>query len=339
MSISISYNGIINNEFPFPFLQNFADFINNQPLKKFILFYDQKGNSIPAILSKSSFLKVLQFQFSPIDKYSKQLSINDENLFLDELVSFITREKLCDKIIQGANHALFKTFPKKSIHVPFGSYKMNLKNSLEELFNNLHGKNRNVIKNAQRKGIKILYGRKVLIDFYFLYEKTTKRSNMYCEEINYFKKLYDCLGANIVCSVCYHGNEPLGGLFMIYTNYCGFYLYGASSDKTTINGAINYLQWEMISLLKSKGVKMYDFVGARLSDVEGTRLGGIQKFKQRFGSRLEKGYLWKIEINRTKCFLHKILLKIKLKLKGVPFPTDIIDQEIKAFKQKPIQMK
>ena len=83
----------------------------------------------------------------------------------------------------------------------------------------------------------------------------------------------------------------------------------------------------MITELKKRGVKKYDFVGARLSDVSGTKLAGIQKFKKRFGGELKRGYLWKKDINLMKCKLFDLALKVKLKLKGVSMPKDIIDQE------------
>jgi lipid II:glycine glycyltransferase (peptidoglycan interpeptide bridge formation enzyme) len=80
--------------------------------------------------------------------------------------------------------------------------------------------------------------------------------------------------------------------------------------------------------MKTKGVKEYDFVGARLSDITNTKLEGIQNFKKRFGSELVKGYLWKLDIDKTKCKTYDSLLKIKCKLKGTKFPKDIIDQEL-----------
>ncbi len=331
MKIHISNKGLNNNRFPFPFLQSFADFINSHPLKKYILLRDDNGNCIPAVLSKSSFLKILQLQFVPVDANAERLNINAEQLFLEELVNFLSKEKLCDKIIQGTNYALFNAFPKSAQYAPFGSYVLNLQTNLNNLFDNLHSKNRNVIRNAQKHEVRIVYGKSVLNDFYFLYKKTTTRSNLYCEDIDYFRDMYERLNDNVICSVCYHKNVALGGLFVLFTDYGGFYLYGASSDKSTINGAVNYLQWDLICSLKNKGVKKYDFVGARLTNIEGTKLHGIQQFKLRFGSHLEKGYLWKLEINKIKCTIYNFLFKIKLILKGNPFPKDIIDQENKKL--------
>jgi lipid II:glycine glycyltransferase (peptidoglycan interpeptide bridge formation enzyme) len=48
-------------------------------------------------------------------------------------------------------------------------------------------------------------------------------------------------------------------------------------------GSSNLLQWEIIKKLKSLGVREYDFVGGRVEVPKGSKLEGIQRFKQRFG--------------------------------------------------------
>jgi lipid II:glycine glycyltransferase (peptidoglycan interpeptide bridge formation enzyme) len=114
---------------------------------------------------------------------------------------------------------------------------------------------------------------------------------------------------------------------MPFTRFGAFYLYGASADKIEVTGAMNYLHWQSILQMKEKGVKRYDFAGARLSDVSGTRLEGIQQFKARFGSALDEGFLWKKDLSYMPCHLFDNLLSFKLKLKRQKVPKDIIDQE------------
>ena len=88
---------------------------------------------------------------------------------------------------------------------------------------------------------------------------------------------------------------------------------------------MNLLHWEAIKYFKEKGIKRYDFVGARISPEKGSKLEGIQRFKSRFGPTLKRGYLWKKNINPLKTNLYNFLVLIKtLNCKG-----DVVDQERK----------
>jgi aminoglycoside 3-N-acetyltransferase len=97
---------------------------------------------------------------------------------------------------------------------------------------------------------------------------------------------------------------------------------------------MNYLHWNTIKLLKLKGVKRYDFVGARLSDVSGTKLEGIQQFKERFGAELEEGFLWKMNLNKFDIFVFDFLIYAKHKANNLNPPIDIIESEILKFRKK-----
>jgi lipid II:glycine glycyltransferase (peptidoglycan interpeptide bridge formation enzyme) len=151
---------------------------------------------------------------------------------------------------------------------------------------------------------------------------------MYCESLHYFNEFFAHLKDNVICGVAYYNQVPQGAMFIPYSRFAGFYVYGASAGQMQITGTINYLYWNTIKILKQKGVKRYDFVGARLSIVSGTKLEGIQQSKERFGATLEKGFIWKKDINKLTCNLFDYLVTLKLKLKNQKPPLDIIDQEI-----------
>jgi aminoglycoside 3-N-acetyltransferase len=88
------------------------------------------------------------------------------------------------------------------------------------------------------------------------------------------------------------------------------------------------LNWTTIQLLKKKGVKRYDFVGARLSHIAGSKLEGIQQFKRRFGAELEEGFLWKKDLDIFDCMVFDELVRFSYKLKKQSPLLDIIDEEI-----------
>jgi len=317
-----------SDQCPYFYSGAYDSFLAKEEAKKLVIISDENNNTIACKLWKNKFLNFLQPVYPPLNIDSIRLPENEEQIFLNNLIAFIKERKIADRITQPENFAIFKATPVHATKAKFGTYFIDIeKYSEEDLFKNLHTKHRNVIKNAEKNNVVIKYGQACIEDFYMLYKQTMLRSDMYCQDISYFKEFFLSFPENMMCGVAYHNNIPQGGLFIPYTKFAAFYLYGASAEKTEINGAINYLHWNTIKLLKQKRVKRYDFVGARLSDVSGTRLEGIQQFKKRFGSELEQGYLWKQDINKTKCTLYDKLLGIKIAAKGSKMPLDIIDQE------------
>jgi hypothetical protein len=323
-------NNTIKNKksLPYFYLKEFALFEKREVNKEVVYFSDEFGNTIACKVWKNKFLKVAQLLYPPLSSTGQRLDVEGEQLFLDKWVCFIRKQKLAHRIAQPENFAIFKCVPKNSVSVNFGTYFINLSDfTAEELFKNLHVKHRNVVKNAQKHGVVLKYGEAYLNDFYTLYQQTMQRSNMYCQDITYFQNFQSQLGEFVLIGVAYVNDVPQGALFIPFTKFGAFYLYGASAEKIEINGAINYLHWNTVMKLKGAEVKRYDFVGARLSDVSGTKLEGIQQFKKRFGAELERGFLWKIDVNKLYCCLFDGLVAFKLKLLKIQIPLDIIDQE------------
>src|SRR4030095_8023638 len=111
-----------------------------------------------------------------------------------------------------------------------------------------------------------------------------------------------------LCATVYDAEgTALGGVFIAYTRYAAFYLHGGSTPDIAVPGAIRLLHWEAIRRLMNEGVQRYDFVGARLSDVSGTKLEAIQRFKSRFGSELVRGEIWKMDVSRSRTALYDSL--------------------------------
>ena len=315
-------------DYPYFYLKEYTPFIKEIENKHVFFFIDEFNNTIAYKTWKNKFLKLIQPIYPPLSSNAKRLNKQQESAFLNKWVSFIADKKMADRIVQAENFAIFKTIPNRAVSAPFGTYYLNLEeNTEQDLFQKMHVKHRNVVRNAGKNGVELKYGKECIKDFYLLYKQTMKRSNMYCQDISYFENFYDTAPQNIVCGVAYFNNSPQGGLFIPYTKFGAFYLYGASNEKVQINGSINYMHWNTIRILKKEGVKRYDFVGARLSDISGTKLEGIQQFKKRFGAELEEGFLWKIDLNKNKCDIYDTLLSVKTKLRGREIPLDIIDQE------------
>ncbi len=310
--------------FPFPFLKGFAEY--NQKNNSTICFLQNKNGIAPIEIYNSKFLKLARFHFAPLSSKALTITAEEEINFCNETIAFIKEKDLADKIVQPSNYCLFQNAPISSISSSFGTYIIKLDDKTEDqLLAAMQARYRSAIRQLENLNIEIKYNE--LNVFYDLHKKTMQRTNAYSEGLEDLQSLQNSLPNNTVVATIYINNELQGGLFVVYTNYSGYYLHGASTDTTLASGAIKYLHFKIMCLLKQKGVHYYDFVGARLSDVSGTKLEGIQNFKKRFGSELKQGYIWKQEINALKCKSYNALLNFKLSLKGQKLPLDIIDQE------------
>lgn len=292
-----------------------------------LMFFVEREVVIPLSFSKHYFLKNVQVLFPPLLK-NKRLDETEERFFLNHCIQYLSEHKLADRILPSQTYCVFKSFPDNSIFCPIGTYYLDLSCSIEELWMKMHSKHRNVIRNAEKKGCELKIGINQLNVFYDLYVETMKRGSLPFYPFEYFLSLKKNMkDSNLICVVAYFNNKAQGALLMPYSIYGAYYIYGSSAENVELTGINNYMHWEVIKFLKKNGVLRYDFVGARLSDISNTKLQGIQMFKERFGSILEIGFLWKVDFN-FKCKIYDFLVRSKsFILFRKQVYQDIIEQE------------
>lgn len=275
---------------------------------------------MPYVVKTRLIFKSATFQYSPIS-IRDEVTEKHERYFLNKSVEILAATSV-DFITQPPAHAIFRICPNDSIATRFGSYILDLTNSEDSLWSRVHSKHRNVILNAQKKGVEIRFGSlNDISKIYGILVETMNRSKMSFMTFNEFKKNIESFGKNVtIFLACYHGQTIGCGIFP-FSKYSCYYQYGGSVNSTVL-GAMNLLHWEAIKFFKKNGVKRYDFVGARISPEAGSKYEGIQRFKERFGPQLQVGYLWKLPIS-YKYYIYKVYKKIKSN-KNI----DIIDQEI-----------
>jgi len=280
---------------------------------------------IPYTVKKKLIFKIATFQLEPI-VITNPVTEEQEKIFINTCVRMLA-EIGVDFFSQPPTHVVFKVCPDNAIAAPFGSYIVNLDLSEVELWSAVHAKHRNVILNAKKKGVEIRLGaNQDILAVYEMLVQTMGRSKMPFVERDVFMNMIKSLGDNVEVVVAYHDDKPMGCGVFPFSKYSAYYQYGGNID-TPVLGAMNLLHWESMKYFKNKGVKYYDFVGARISPTPGSKLEGIQRFKSRFGASMRIGHLWKIGFN-YKYTLYSWLFKLKTKGKG-----DIIDQEVNRNKQ------
>lgn len=320
-------------KFPFTFSSEYLNFLKKKGEMPFYVEIEADGElwGFPFSVRKGKLLQFGQYLFTPLNlRNGEKPTYELEKELLDSWNEYIRKNKVCDNIRASHNFIISQQVPEKSKGIPFGSYQLSLIDKDSELLmKGFHSKHRNVIRNAMKKETEIREGEACLDDFYQLYSDTMVRNNMYCESKEEFESLYNHLKDKyIYTAAIYYEGRPQGALMLLYSQYAAYYVYGASAGKVEVTGAINYLHFHAMQRMIEKKVKIYDFVGARLSDVSGSKAEGIQKFKKRFGADLLEGVVWKADINKVKCELFNKMLQAKGALKGKSIPKDIIDQEL-----------
>lgn len=274
---------------------------------------------IPYTVKTKLIFKIATFQSAPI-VIANSVNEAEEKNFLNGCVRKLAKTGV-DFCSQPPTHVVFRVCPDNAIAAPFGSYIVNLDLSEEELWSGVHAKHRNVILNAQKKGVEIRFGANQDVSaVYEMLVQTMGRSGMPFVARDVFLNMISALGENVEVVVAYHDGKPMGCGVFPFSKYSAYYQYGGSVD-TPVLGAMNLLHWEAMKHFKSQNVKYYDFVGARIEPKSGSKLEGIQRFKRRFGATMHTGYLWKMPLS-YKYYIYDFLRR--LKSGGAK---DIIDQE------------
>lgn len=278
-----------------------------------------------------SFIKKLVFRLIrfPVQTIAidGQLDLEDERKFLNGAVKFF-RALDPDLIIPATFNAVFRTYPDGAVIAPYGSCILNLDQTEESLWANLHQKHRNVIRSAGKKGVTIRSGMEHLETAYRLTVDSFRRSANGIlgrvrlgvrMDLNNFKREVSAFGNNVKIFIAEHGGIPQSAAVIPFSTYSAYYMHGGSISNP-VTGASNLLHWEAIRQFRELGVRRYDFFGVRSNPEVGSKLEGIMKFKERFGGKVETGYMWKLPYRRTKSSLYETATLLRS-------GGDVVDQE------------
>jgi len=222
-------------------------------------------------------------------------------------------------VIPATANTIFRTCPDGAITAPYGSFVLDLTAPEESLWKNVHSKHRNVIRNAAKNGVEIKSGTEYLDIAYELIRDTLKRSKVKFMSQHSFRCFVSSVKENTKIFVADYKGTVQGVAVIPFSDYSAYYLYGGS-NRNTISGATNLLQWEAIRSFRNLGVRRYDFVGARINPEKGSKQKSLMAFKQRFGGQLVQGYMWKYALNPLRYGVYALAVGL---LRG----GDVVDQE------------
>ena len=323
----------VDGKFPFAFQAAYCRYIHEHKGDAMLFFHDPESRAIlPVQVMARKLLTLGQIQFPPM-REGEALPAEEEAAFWKRFLKLQKRRRDFHRLSQPPTWCVFASVPEGAKAIPFGSYRINLQEEEADIFARFQSRYRSYVRSAERKGAEIRYGFEELEALHGLHRKTMERAGAWVEPLTDLEELYDLVGESMaLCAVVYLDGEPQGGLFVLHTTQGAYYLHGGSGDPKH-NGLVKYLHWEVMKQMKAKGVKLYDFVGARLTPQEGRPYQGVQTFKARFGSELHEGFLWKMDLAPARCKAFDTALKVKLKLRGGKPFADIIDQEFPRIPQ------
>lgn len=287
---------------------------------------------LPYVLQRKLIFCTAQFQSATIT-LGPPSSPSEEKVFLDGVAHFL-RARGVDAIVQPTVNALFRTYPDRAIHAPYGSYVLDLTVPEQALWNAMDQHHRRSVKSATKSGVTISRETRHLDRAHRLLMETMGRSGMEAGERDSLKALIAGLGDNVRLFTAWKDDACQSCAVMPFSRNSASYLYGGRSEASA-RGAHNLLHWEAIRHFRELGVSRYDFHGARIAPRPGSKQDGIQRFKVRFGGRLETGLLWKLPLRPMKYLAYQQALVLRGRMRGRAVGADIIDQELASVASQP----
>lgn len=318
----------ILKQLPYPFCEEYIAFERSRGFGYYIICDTEEKIFIPLKVSKRQIFYVGVFTHAPV-AISGSISAEKERDFVNAATALSAKQFKCVRIEPGSTISVFQSYPDGAKAVELGLFSVGFDKTEDEIFAAFNSTYRNEIRNAEKTGIEIRYGKSELPAFYDCYADTHKRQGAAYEPLQFFEGVFNALGEEkVLCATAYVNGVADAAVFLIYTDYAGYYMYAGSAAKTQLKGSTKKILWDCMRLMKQRGTRQFILGGARHKNVAGTKFEGIQNFKRRFGAQVTDGYIWKKDLNIWMCTAYDLLFWLKCRLSGSAVPKDIIDSQL-----------
>lgn len=151
---------------------------------------------------------------------------------------------------------------------------------LEELRRNLDGKWRNMLVQAEKRGMKVVSGNGIDVyrTFCRMYDEMKQRKAFETTvDVEEFGRIQQDLPEShrMRILICEEKGIPVAGLVASAMGDSAIYLLGATSDNGLNSKGAYLLQWNLIQWLKKDGIRWYDLGG-----IDPERNRGVYRFKR-----------------------------------------------------------
>lgn len=278
--------------------------------------------TLPFTIFKEFIFKRLVFSTEVIS--NKNSSIKEEKEFLNEVIIFIKKNKICDFIHKPQPSAVFRTYPDNCDSFRWGSYQINIKTNLNDMIKSVYKSQRNYINRAIKDGVFVKKTNNIKKIHKFCNETLKRQNIQLLIDLKELKNQQNLFKEDMLLFEVQYKNEVQGALVIFKDKHTAYAEY-AGSIKKPKHGSIKLLHLTAMEYLaKEYNIKTYDFIGAIPDIIPGSKEAGIQRFKKEFGSTLIEGYQFSLIINPFKYFLFDICLYISFWKRGIKYEDPII---------------
>jgi hypothetical protein len=252
---------------------------------------------LPYTIVKKAIFRMVRFRVETIPMV-RGFDLAEEKDFLNGVIRYLNSLG-ADMVIPATTNTIFRTYPDGADAAPYGSYIIELGQPEDILWKNIDRITRQNIKSASKAGIVIRDATIPEFDeAYLMIRSTFKRSELPFMDGVSFKRYLSGLAECGKVLIADQRGIAQSFVVFAYSKYCAYAVY--AGNATQQQGANKLLYWEAIRLFKSMGVRIYDFVGARISPEIGSKQEALGLFKKRFGATLKQGYMWKYAFHQLK---------------------------------------
>lgn len=168
----------------------------------------------------------------------------------------------------------------EEFHTPI----LNLQRPEQDLWRGIGKKRRNLIRKAERSGVRIVVGDASLIDAYHpLVVSTFQRKQVPIYPKSFYRRIVEQLGARGKARflLAEHAGKFIAGAIFLVLNDTVYFWHGASDKDSPSIAQNDLIHWRLIQWARQEGYRYYDFMV-----VQPDRLPGLAHFKMSFGGEI-----------------------------------------------------
>jgi len=226
----------------------------------------------------------------------------EEKSFLNSVVRHF-RSAGADVIIPASTNAIFRTYPDCAVAAPYGTYFIELAKPESDLWKAVSASHRRHVKSAEKSEVHVRNAPQYMTAGHAIIRDTFAKSSMPFMAFEEFDRLIAGLEGNVHLLVAEWQGKIQCCALNAFSQHAAYYMYGGSIPEA-VPGAMHLLHWEAIRMYRQLGVGRYDFYGARINPAPDSKAAGLAAFKERFGAKLDQGYIWKCPISTLKSALY-----------------------------------
>ncbi len=177
---------------------------------------------------------------------------------------------------------------------------INLKGGIDATWmNEIHTKNRNVIKKGEKYGLEFIVDNDFLYlnDFEKLYNSTMDKleaDGFYYFEPKYYEQLKDTISNRFLGIVKYQDKIVAGAVFFYQVPYGHYHLAGSDKESLKLSPN-NFLLWEAAKEMTHRGVECFHLGGG----TDGSEENSLYQYKRKFSKKEYQFALGKMIFNQS----------------------------------------